>query len=238
MKKKKEPRKGLSKEKRIALKIFLCSAYLIVITILAVCSYKIYQNKEDVKSWSEVSSANEYSYIKITKMSEKFAYYSTSKKSIHFVIEEEDTGVWHTYLIAIKDSDYHKYKDIIDYTYEKTNKKPKPSKVYGYPVVINDELKNMALANIKNFLPVENEVEITPENFNDYLTNSYLDTTIRREENFDTVLFVMLLLILIMIILFIVTIYDKDKSNFTLEDFKLELRRKKTNPKETENNLI
>lgn len=222
--------KRLSKEQRFAIKLLLCTVYLIVITILSVCSYKIYTEKQAVKSWSEVSSAEEYSYIEVSKMSEKFAYYSTSKKSIHFVIEQEETGAWYTYLIAIKDSDYSKFKDIIDYTYERTDKVPKPVKVYGYPVVINDELKQMALANIKNFLPVENEIEITNENFNDYLTNSYLDTTIKREENFNTILFGTLLVLLITIILFIITIIDKDKnkykSNFDVDEFIKEIKYK------------
>lgn len=226
--------KKISKEKRFAIKLLLCSVYLIIITILSVCSYKIYTDKQDVKSWSDVSNAEEYSYIKVSKMSEKFAYYSTNKKSIHFVIEEEETGAWYTYLIAIKDSDYSKYEDIIDYTYERTDKKPKPVKVYGYPVVINDELKKMALDNIKNFLPVENEIEITNENFTDYLTNSYLDTTIKREENFNGILFGLLLMLFITIVLFIVTLIDKDKNKSNIdidelvEEIKYKAKRKKT----------
>ncbi len=224
--------KQLSSEKRIAIKILLCSVYLIVITIFSVCSYKIYQEKQDIKSWSEVSSADEYSYIEISKMSEKFAYFSTSKKSIHFVIEQEETGAWYTYLVAIKDSDYSKFKDIIDYTYERTTKEPKPIKVYGYPVVINDELKKLAIENIINFLPVENEVVITEENFNDYLTNSYLDTTIKREDNFNILLFISLLILFIMIALFLITIFDRDKSVHDIDEFVLEMKNKYLKSKE------
>lgn len=227
-KRRKKKRRELSPEKRFAIKIILCSAYLIVITILSVCSYKIYTEKQAVKSWSEVSSPEEYAYIKVSKMSEKFAYYSTSKKSIHFVIEQEETGAWYTYLIAIKDSDYSKFEDIIDYTYERTDKVPKPVKVYGYPVVINDELKQLAIKNIVNFLPVENEIVITEENFNEYLTNSYLDTTIEREEDFSSVLFVSLLMLFIMIVLFIITIFDKEKIkiNHDFDDIVTEIKNK------------
>lgn len=222
----------LSAEKRFAIKILLCSVYLIVITVLSVCSYKIYKEKQNIKSWSEVSNADEYAYIEVSKMSEKFAYYSTNKKSIHFVIEQEETGAWHTYLIAIKDSDYAKFKDIIDYTYERTNKKPNAIKVYGYPVVITDELKQMAIENIVNFLPVENEVVITNDNFNDYLTNSYLDTTIAREDNFNTILFVTLLVLFIIIVLFFITIFDKDKITYNIDEFIGELKGKYLNSKE------
>ena len=227
-KRRKKKRRELSPEKRFAIKIILCSAYLIVITILSVCSYKIYTEKQAVKSWSEVSSPEEYAYIKVSKMSEKFAYYSTSKKSIHFVIEQEETGAWYTYLIAIKDSDYSKFEDIIDYTYERTDKVPKPVKVYGYPVVINDELKQLAIKNVVNFLPVENEIVITEENFNEYLTNSYLDTTIEREEDFSSVLFISLLMLFIMIILFFITIFDKEKIkiNHDFDDIVTEIKNK------------
>lgn len=227
-KRRKKKRRELSPEKRFAIKLILCSAYLIVITILSVCSYKIYTEKQAVKSWSEVSSPEEYAYIKVSKMSEKFAYYSTSKKSIHFVIEQEETGAWYTYLIAIKDSDYSKFEEIIDYTYERTDKVPKPVKVYGYPVVINDELKQLAIKNIVNFLPVENEIVITEENFNEYLTNSYLDTTIEREEDFSSVLFVSLLMLFIMIALFFITIFDKEKIkiNHDFDDIVTEIKNK------------
>ena len=222
----------LSPEKRLAIKILLCSVYLIVITILSICSYKIYEEKKNVKSWSKVTDASEYAYIEISKMSEKFAYYSTSKKSIHFVIEQEESGAWHVYLIAIKDSDYHKYKNLIDYTYERTDKNPGTIKVYGYPVVINDELKQMAIENIVNFLPIENEVVITNDNFNDYLTNSYLDTTLEREDNFNALLFTTLLILFIMIVLFFLTIFDKDKITDNLDDLLDELKGKYLTPKE------
>lgn len=197
-------------ELKLINKMILSIIYLIVITILFVCSYSIFKEKQAILPWEEVENTNEYSYIVISKMSEKFAYYEDTKKEIHFVIEEEETGAWHTYLIAINEDEYNNYKDIIDYTYERTENKPNAKKVYGYPVIINDELKKLAVENIKNFLPADNEIIITEENFNDYLTNSYLDTTIDQKDNFDTILFILLLLLSIMIIIFIVTVFSRD----------------------------
>lgn len=198
-------------EKRLVFKTFICLVYLIVITILVVCIYQLYQEKEEVLSWSEAESVEDYTYINVSKMSEKFAYYENSNKEIHFVIEEEDTGQWHTYLIAIDEGDYAKYQDIIDYTYERTTEVPTPIKVYGYPVVIDDELKQLAIQNIVNFVPSENEVVITDENFNTYLTNSYLDTTLPREERFSPVLFLVIVILILVILMFILTIFDQDK---------------------------
>lgn len=225
-KKKKSPRTKKSLEKRIAIKLSLCIVYLIAITILAVCAYRIYEDKVKVVPWEEVTTSDEYSYIVVSKMSEKFAYYSTNKKSIHFVIEKEKTGQWHAYLIAIEDSDYSKFKDIIDYTYDRTDKLPEPKKVFGYPVLINDELKQLALDNINNFLPADNEVEITVDNFESYLTNSYLDTTLAKEDNFNIPLFAVLMTLVIVIVLFIITISDRDHIADDLDDILIEIRKK------------
>ena len=225
-KKKKSPRAKKSLEKRIAIKLSLCIVYLIAITILAVCAYRIYEDKVKVVPWEEVTTSDEYSYIVVSKMSEKFAYYSTNKKSIHFVIEKEKTGQWHAYLIAIEDSDYSKFKDIIDYTYDRTDKLPEPKKVFGYPVSINDELKQLALDNINNFLPADNEVEITADNFESYLTNSYLDTTLAKEDNFNIPLFAVLMTLVIIIVLFIITICDRDHIADDLDDILIEIRKK------------
>lgn len=198
-------------EKRLVFKTFICLVYLIVITILVVCTYQLYHEKEEIVPWSEAGTIEDYTYITISKMSEKFAYYEKSNKQIHFVIEEEDTGQWHTYLVAIDADDYDKYKPIIDYTYERTTEIPKPIKVYGYPVVIDDELKQLAIQNITKFVPAENEVVITNENFNTYLTNSYLDTTLPRQEKFSFVLFLVIIILIIVILMFILTIFDQDK---------------------------
>ncbi len=198
-------------EKRLVFKTFICLVYLIVITILVVCTYQLYHEKEEIVPWSEAETIEDYTYITISKMSEKFAYYEKSNKQIHFVIEEEDTGQWHTYLVAIDADDYDKYKPIIDYTYERTTEIPKPIKVYGYPVVIDDELKQLAIQNITKFVPAENEVVITNENFNTYLTNSYLDTTLPRQEKFSFVLFLVIIILIIVILMFILTIFDQDK---------------------------
>ena len=186
--------------------------------ILFVCSYKLFEQKNNMVRWSEVESVEEYSYIEISRMSEKFAYYEEENIGIHFVIELDDTGEWRTYLVAIDEDNYAKYKDIIDYSYERITEEPEPLKVYGYPSIISEELKEMALNNIDNFLPKENKIEITAENFEKYLTNSYLDTTQDKREYFNIILFATLILLMIMIFLLIFTILDKDKIVDNLDD--------------------
>ncbi|MBE6157478.1 MAG: hypothetical protein E7160_01640 [Firmicutes bacterium] len=211
MKKRKKKRK--INEKKLIIKFLLCLVYLVIITILFYCSYLLYQEKQNVISWNDVKTNEDYAYINVSKMSEKFAYYEHADKEIHFVIEEEDTGVWHTYLIAIKPKDYKKYKEIIDYTYERNLDKPDPVKVYGYPVIIEEDLKELAIKNIKKFIPKENEISITNENFEKYLTNSYLDTTKPRIDKFNIYIFITFFLMVIMIVLFIYTIFAKETNS-------------------------
>ena len=204
-------KKEKTSEKKFIIKLIMCLVYLIVIAILFTCSYQIFEQKNQIKPWSDVNNVEDYSYITIYKMSEKFAYYKEANIGIHFVIEKESTGQWHTYLIAIDEEEYEEYKSIIDYTYERTTKEPTPKKVYGYPTITSAELRDLAIKNIENFLPADNEIVITEDNYEAYLTNSYLDTTRGREDHFNIMLFTLLLLMFILIALLIATILGRDR---------------------------
>ena len=197
--------------KRLTIKLLLCLIYIIIITILFVCAYKLYEDKIYIKSWDEVESVEDYTYITVHKMSEKFAYYEETNIGLHFVIEKEVTGQWRTYIVAIDENKYKDYKDIIDYTYERTDKIPNAKKVYGYPVITTDDIKTLAIKNIANFVPAENEVIISEENYETYLTNSYLDTTKSRVDVFNYYLFAVLFIIFLVIFLLILTIFNKDR---------------------------
>ena len=151
-------------------------------------------------------------------MSEKFAYYENENIGLHFIIEEKETGEWHTYVIAIDEDKYDEFKKIIDYSYERTEEVPEPIVVYGYPTIMTDDLKEMILNHIGDFMPADSEVTITKENLDAYLTNSYLDTTKEQKEYFSIVLFSTLLLLFVMIALLIFTIYDRDKIVDNIEE--------------------
>lgn len=196
-------------ERHLILKLFVSAIYLVIITILFVASFRLFKEKKEILPFREIDNVEEYTYIDVSKMSEKFAYFEENNIGIHFVIEKEDTGLWHTYLIAINENEYDKYKNIIDYTYERIKEKPDPIRVYGYPTIADDKLKDLAVKNIVNFVPKENEVKITRENYENYLTNSYLDTTKEQEDDLSILLIISLLLLFIMIALFIITIFDK-----------------------------
>jgi len=198
-------------EKKIFLKLLKLSIYLIIITILSVFANYLYVKQNTSVSFQDVENTKDYSYIDIYKMSEKFAYNEEKNIGIHFIIDKEDTGLWHTYLIAINESDYNNYKEIIDYTYNRIDKVPKSIRVYGYPVLVNDELKEMAIKNIEKFIPAQNETKITKENYETYLTNSYLDTTKNKNRNINLIFILIIILLFSFIGLFILTIFEKEK---------------------------
>lgn len=198
-------------EKKIFLKLLKLSIYLIIITILSVFANYLYVKQNTSVSFQDVENTKDYSYIDIYKMSEKFAYNEEKNIGIHFIIDKEDTGLWHTYLIAINESDYNNYKEIIDYTYNRIDKVPKSIRVYGYPVLVNDELKEMAIKNIEKFIPAQNETKITKENYETYLTNSYLDTTKNKNRNINFIFILIIILLFSFIGLFILTIFEKEK---------------------------
>ncbi len=202
--------KKKTNEKKLTIRYLVCTIYLIIITILFVSAYSLYQKHMDLPRFQNTKSTKDYTYINISRMSEKFVSFKETNTGIHYVIEKESTGLWHTYLVAINEDEYNKYKKIIDYTYGRIEKEPKSIKVYGYPVVINDNLKDLAIKNIKNFVPKENEVVITKDNFDNYLTNSYLDTTKNRVNDFDPLLVANYLALVFVIILFFITLLGKE----------------------------
>ena len=197
-------------DRKLGIRLLLSVIYLMIITILFVCGFKIYKEYNDPHPYQETTSTDEYAYIEVSKMSDKFAYSEKTNIGIHFVVEKEDTGIWHTYLIAIDENNIKKYQELIDYSNGKTQKIPRSIKVYGYPVNINDQIKEMAIKNINNFLPSTNEVTITNDNYEDYLTNSYLDTTKVRNEEIPPILIIITSLLLIVLLLLILVIIDRD----------------------------
>jgi len=196
---------------RFLIKMSLCLIYLVVACILSYCAFHLYYEQMQPIKWENASDTKDYTYIDIDKMSEKFATID-KKKDIHFIIDEEkNTGLWHIYLLAIEEKDYKKYKKIIDYSYGRVKEKPKSVRVYGYPTEVSSDLKQLTIKNYKNFVSFENEVELTLENFNEYLTNTYLDSTKEEVHNFNWIVVILMILDLILLVLIVVTILDKDR---------------------------
>ena len=143
-------------------------------------------------------------------------YYEKVLNNYHFFKNIYIVSIDHSNIVV--DALLDKYKNIIDYTYERTDVVPEPIKIYGYPAIVDDNIKNLAIKNIGSFVPAENEVQITPENYETYLTNSYLDSTQSRKDEFSIRLCITLLLLFIVVGLLIITIFDKDKIVDNIDD--------------------
>lgn len=200
----------MKNNRRLGIRLLVAVIYLMITTILFVFGYKSYKDNNTAKKFQEAKSTEEYSYIEVSKMSEKFAYSEKSNVGIHFVVEKEDTGIWHTYLVAINENDIDNYRDLIAYAKGELKTIPSSIKMYGYPVKINDDIKQMAINNIDSFLPASNEVKITNENYEKYLTNCYLDATIHHQEKISALLIFIGALLIVLICSLILIVLDKD----------------------------
>ena len=173
----------MEKDRKISIKLLLSILYLIIIFILFVSAFSIYKDEHKVINFNNVKTTEDYSYIKIDKLSSKFAYYSDEKIGMYFAKAKENTGTWHAYIVAISDKDIDKYKFLM----KKDNVKEK--KLYGYPILIKEKKKTIALN----------------------LTNCYLDTTTKYNNPFSYSLLFVLLILLTVIFLMIYTIFDDNE---------------------------
>ena len=200
-----------SKKYRTLIKIIVCIIHIVVIAILGFCSFEVYQKGDAPRNFSEIKKENKYVYLDISEMSDTIAKIDKGKKKVHIVIEKTNSGKWYTYLIAIKTKDEKKYKSLIDYSETETNKVPKKVRVYGYTKKINNDIKNKVIKNSTTLSTKKEGNIITKKNFEKYLTNLYLDTTIKKHHEFNYVMLILMLMLVILTVTLILVIFDKDK---------------------------
>lgn len=192
-------KKKLKLKKNIFYKLILSTIFLLVMIVLFTSSYFIYTTNRKIPYYTKDSQ--NYSYLEIEEMSESFA--RIGKKELHFVRDKKNI-----YVIAINKKDQKKYQEMIDYTYEKSKEKKK-LKIFGYPIEKNTQIKNLEIKYINKFLSYEEKIEINENNYQTYLANTYLDTTINSFYKFNYIVFILLLLLAIVTYLFIKVIFFK-----------------------------
>ena len=228
-------RKKESKKYRTLIKIIVCIIHIVVIAILGFCSFEVYQRGDAAKNFSEIKRENKYVYLDISEMSDAIAKIDKGKKKVHIVIEKTDSGKWYTYLIAIKAKDEKKYKSLIDYSETETNKVPKKIRVYGYTKKINNDIKKKVIKNSTTLSTKKEGNVITNKNFEKYLTDLYLDTTVTKHHEFNYVMLILLLMLVILTITLILVIFDKDKIVDEVDKITEESIKKITKKEEKEN---
>ena len=213
MKKKQKQKKNY----RMLIKLSLSVIYIFVIGILMFSAYRIYEEDRKVIHWNDIITIEDYAYLNIGEMSEAFA--EIGNKTIHFTIETFDDETWRISLIAINKDTMEHFKEIIDYSYERIETRPNSIRVYGYARAINPKLKELVIENLENFIPYDRRFELNEDNFKEYFSNVYLDTTIDKTENINPTIIIILVMKLILIVLFIFTIMNKDKLVDEVDNF-------------------
>ncbi len=188
------------KLKKSVLKKFILLIILFILILLFYITYYIYSNSRIIEEYDK--NTNTYSYLIIKEMSEVFA--TIDSKELHFIKDKKNR----TYIIAVPKKDKNKYRKIIDYTYGKIDK-TKSVKVYGLPIKSNNEIKKLVIKYINKFLPLQEKIPITEENYNKYLPNTILDTTIKENYNFNYIVFILFLIFGIFFLLLIKLIFFK-----------------------------
>ena len=186
---------------RFTIQFILCGFYIFFLFFIIFTIYSEYYNIKPV-SFRDAESTMDYAHIDASSMSSKFAYYEDTSVGLHFVIEKEETGIWHLYVVAINEQEKDQYQELME--------GKKRQDLYGYPVEIDESLKKVILHNIGDYIPKGNEIQITEDNYKEYLSNSYLDTTKKKNYVIDIRLLILSILFISILLLFILTIYNSD----------------------------
>lgn len=196
---------------RTLIKLVVCVIHIVVIMILGFCSFRVYKSGDKPIHLSNVEKDTQYSYLDVFEMSKKITNIGKDKQ-LHFVIEKTENDKWYTYLVAIEKKDENKFKDMIAYTEQETDKVPEKIRLYGYPVKINDEIKKETIKKSSDFLGSSKEKSnLSSENFEQYLTSYYLDSTVAQHHEFNYIMLILALMIVVLLITLILVIFDRDK---------------------------
>lgn len=194
------------KRKKVRLKRSIIKNFLILIifsfilSFLFSATYYIYMNARKIDKYNK--KTEEYSYLEIEKMSDKFA--EIENRELHFARDKYGA----LYIIAINSKEIDKYKAMIEYTYGR-GEKTKPIKLYGLPVKVNKELKELVMSNINKFLSSKEQININDKNYEEYFPSTFLDTTIKENYKFNYVVFLLFLICFLIFLMLIKILFFK-----------------------------
>lgn len=187
-------------KRSIIKKFFIFLIFTVILCFLFYMTYYIYMEMRAISKYNK--KVQEYSYLEIEKMSDKFA--EIENKEFHFVRDKYNV----IYIISIDNNKLDKYENMIEYTYGK-REKVDSIKLYGLPVRVSQELKQLIINNINKFLSFNEQMDITVENYEEYLPITFLDTTIKEQYKFNYVVFLLFLIFSILFLLLIKLLFFK-----------------------------
>ena len=171
-------------KKKLKLKKSIINNIVIIVLLVVMLihfSFAVYIYNINYEVDYYKAGSKEYSYITINRVSDTFAKINT--KELH--LAEDKNNI---YIIAIDSSD-KKWKNII----YKDN--TKSLKVYVMPIKSSKKIKLLAEKNITKFISYDKKVD----DYDNILTNYYLDTTVKKYHKFNYVVSILFLLSLVII---------------------------------------
>lgn len=182
--------------------VIMQTAIILMILVLTVIGIIIFRAENEfvnksTDSLQEFTSALDVGYSKLTPMylSEPFASNYDDTILSCLAVDED----YNTYIVSIKDDDFEKYQDLINYTYnESIMDIPAEVTFEGTSQLINKDLKDLAMNGYNIFWGMD-PLQKVDSSF--LLGNYYLDTTQKRAINYGP------LAIPIIGVIFLIVIY-------------------------------
>jgi hypothetical protein len=188
---------------------------IIFLAILVICIVKSdKKSKEpapDPISLINSTRVNEYATLDVQYLTEPFA----SKDDIEcsFAMDKDNN----MYIIVLNEDDLKRLQQIKDYTYSDDEDKQMPESVqiFGRTQEIPLDLKKLA---IESYNEIYNEQIINEDNFNEHLSNVYLNTKLSPRD--DTIYVIIEFICFIMILVLLIKYYKrKSKTRRTLKEY-------------------
>lgn len=142
----------------------------IMLLLLLFIIYKENENKE-AKTLYKVYKENMYCKTELQLVSDSFAI--DDMKKYYFAMDTKD----YIHIVALDKDEQYKLQSLIDYTYseDENAKQPEPIEIKGVTKTIEYDLKEIA---IESYAEIFGENIIDKNNFEDYVSGVYLDTTV------------------------------------------------------------
>ena len=111
----------------------------------------------------------------------------------YFAIDNNDYGIF-PYIVCMSNQQFENCQDIYDFTFsdESWDASPGYTALYGYPMKIDKDLRDMAIEYFNYFY---DEDVLNTENFSDYVGDYYLDATYQPKGANDGVILTVLTVI-------------------------------------------
>ncbi len=163
------------KLKKKVITFLVALMFLIISFIMFHFAYYIYYNSRKINYYN---GKQEYSYITPTYITKPIAEYKDGK---FYLVTDKNNSIFCVY---IKNKKINKIEK---------NKK----NIYGYPVEIDDNLKNIIIKDYNKTLSLDEKVNINEKNYYKYTTKYYLDSSVNTVYKFNYIVFILMLLFII-----------------------------------------